>query len=102
MANDEQFAERIKHPERFLRLPEVKTRTGLARSTIYFFIAQGRFPKPVHISPQIAVWVESEVQDWIRKKIATSPSKMTRAQMWRSISPHLLTGSRPPTFVHPR
>jgi prophage regulatory protein len=74
MTNDERFAERIKHPERFLRLPELKTRTGLARSTIYAFVAQGRFPKPVHISPQIVVWVESEVQDWIREKIAARPA----------------------------
>jgi hypothetical protein len=43
MANDEQFAERIKHPERFLRLPEVKTRTGLARSTIYLLWRKAGF-----------------------------------------------------------
>lgn len=30
-----------------LRLPEVKNRTGLSRSTIYLRIAQGNFPKPV-------------------------------------------------------
>jgi prophage regulatory protein len=70
MTNDERFAERIKHPERFLRLPEVKARTGLARSTIYLFAAQGQFPKPVRISPHIVAWVESEVQEWIRAKIA--------------------------------
>jgi prophage regulatory protein len=32
-----------------LRLPDIKTRTGLSRSTIYLRIAQGVFTKPVNL-----------------------------------------------------
>jgi predicted DNA-binding transcriptional regulator AlpA len=34
-------------PFRFLRLPEVVARTGLARSSIYRRIGEGTFPAPV-------------------------------------------------------
>jgi len=34
---------------RIMRLPEVKTITGLSRSTIYFRIAAGTFPKQVSL-----------------------------------------------------
>ena len=32
---------------RLIRLPEVQHRVGLGRSTIYRWMAEGRFPKPV-------------------------------------------------------
>lgn len=41
-----------------LRLPQVKARTGLSRSTIYLRIAQGSFPRPVRLGGARAVgWV---------------------------------------------
>lgn len=54
----------------FLRLPAVKDRTGLSRSTIYLRIADGTFPKPVNLGGRAVGWVESEVDDWARKRIA--------------------------------
>jgi len=54
----------------FLRLPAVKNRTGLSRSTIYLRIADGTFPKPVNLGGRAVGWVESEVDDWVRKRIA--------------------------------
>lgn len=32
-----------------LRLPTVKARTGLSRSTIYLHVADGSFPRPVSL-----------------------------------------------------
>ena len=55
---------------KLLRLPEVKNRTGLGRSTIYGEIAAGRFPEPVKISPRCVAWIDSEVADWVEAKIA--------------------------------
>jgi prophage regulatory protein len=55
---------------RLLRLPEVKNRTGLGRSTIYGEIAAARFPEPVKISSRCVAWIEFEVADWIARKIA--------------------------------
>jgi prophage regulatory protein len=55
-----------------LRMPEVKARTGLSRSTIYLFIAEGRFPKPIHLSERAVGWIESEIDDWISQRIEES------------------------------
>ena len=55
----------------FLRLDQVKQRTGLSRSTVYAYIRDGRFPAPVSISARCVAWVESEIDDWISQKIAS-------------------------------
>jgi len=55
-----------------LRLPAVKTRTGLSRSTIYLRISEGRFPKPVSLGSRAVGWIESEVNSWLEKQIESS------------------------------
>ena len=59
---------------RFLRLPEVLARTGLSRSTIYVRLDQGRFPRPVSLGARAVGWIEAEVDEWIRERIAASRS----------------------------
>ena len=44
-----------------LRLPSVKTSTGLSRSTLYLRIAEGVFPKPVNLGGRAVGWPASEV-----------------------------------------
>lgn len=54
---------------RIIRLKEVTNSTGLARSTVYKYIAEGTFPKPVPLGDRCVGWVEEEVHDWIMAKI---------------------------------
>jgi prophage regulatory protein len=54
---------------RIIRLKDVIDSTGLARSTIYKYIAEGTFPKPVSLGDRCVGWVESEVHDWILARI---------------------------------
>jgi prophage regulatory protein len=58
-----------------LRLPAVKSRTGLARSTIYLRIAQGTFPKQISLGGRVIGWVESEIEAWLSNQIEQSRSK---------------------------
>ena len=53
-------------PARLLRLPEVIARVGLKRSAIYQRMSEGRFPRSRSLGPKCAVWVEAEIDDWIR------------------------------------
>ncbi|MGB8032061.1 MAG: AlpA family transcriptional regulator [Terracidiphilus sp.] len=53
-----------------LRLPAVRLRTGLSRSSSYLQIAHGTFPPPISLGARAVGWVESEVDDWIARKIA--------------------------------
>ena len=55
---------------RIMRLREVISATGLARSTIYKLIGAAEFPRPVPLVGRSVGWVESEVNDWIRARIA--------------------------------
>lgn len=55
-----------------LRLPTVKARTGLSRSTIYLRIAGGTFPKSVSLGGRAVGWVESEIQQWLEQRIEQS------------------------------
>jgi prophage regulatory protein len=56
-------------------------RTGLARSTIYLRMTQGRFPKAVQIgSPNIVAWLESEIETWVAAQIrAARPEQQPAA-----------------------
>ena len=51
--------------DRLLRLPEVKARTGLGRSSIYRKVGNGSFPSPRTLGERAVAWRESEVDQWI-------------------------------------
>lgn len=57
-----------------LRLPMVKARTGLSRSTIYFRVAEGTFPAPVKLGAgaRAVGWVEAEIEQWLLQQISQS------------------------------
>jgi prophage regulatory protein len=55
-----------------LRLPSVKTRIGLSRSSIYLRIAEGTFPKPVSLGLRAVGWLESDIEEWLRQRIELS------------------------------
>jgi prophage regulatory protein len=48
-----------------LRIQEVSRLTSLAKSTINLWVAQGKFPKPVLLSPTIKVWQKEQLSEWI-------------------------------------
>ena len=54
---------------RLIRLPEVQHRVGLGRSTIYRWMSEGKFPKPVQLGGYAVAWAEDEVEEWIRKRL---------------------------------
>ena len=66
----------------FLRLPELKSVTGLSKSSLYALIRAKSFPSPVQLGPRTVAWVRSEVRQWAAERISKS----------RSASPH--TGER--------
>lgn len=57
---------------KILRLPAVKSMTGLSRSSIYQKIIDGDFPRSILLGPRTVGWLESEVAAWIQAKVAES------------------------------
>ena len=63
-----------------LRRPQVEQRTGLSRSTLYQYIQDGLFPRPVSLGARAVGWLESDVNAWItaRTRVArpgTAPGR---------------------------
>ena len=76
---DQMRNERTNPPSRILRLSEVQARTGLSRTTIYEWRVEGRFPQPVGLGARSMGWIESEVEEWVRERIAKSRGESARA-----------------------
>ncbi|WP_420447580.1 helix-turn-helix transcriptional regulator [Candidatus Palauibacter sp.] len=57
-------------PIRLLRMSQVRDRTGLSRSTIRRWVAQGFFPQPIKLGENVVGWIEAEIDAWIRERIA--------------------------------
>lgn len=57
---------------RILRLPQVKERTNLSRSTIYALIKAGQFRAPISLGARAVGWLESDVSDFIEARIKAS------------------------------
>ena len=54
---------------RLIRLKEVQHRVGLGRSTIYRWMAEGKFPKPVQLGGYAVAWPEDQIEEWIMNKL---------------------------------
>ncbi|WP_408606013.1 helix-turn-helix transcriptional regulator [Imhoffiella purpurea] len=55
-------------PTRIVRMPEVVTRTGLSRASVYALMSKGRFPKSIKLSERAVGWRESDVAAWIESR----------------------------------
>ena len=65
--------------KRLIRLPEVLSRTGYGRASIYRKMEEGTFPRSVKlggppIDPNVfdsraIAWIEDEVEQWIESRI---------------------------------
>lgn len=71
------YAKRMEQGQRFLRIKEVRQRTGLGTTTIYKRVNEGTFPPNVSLGPRMAAWVESEVDAWISSQATTDREPWT-------------------------
>jgi len=69
---------------RIMRLPEVKTMTGLSRSTIYSHIGAGIFPRPVNLGVRSVGWLESDIESWLEDRIQKSRQPSKSVHMYTS------------------
>ena len=57
---------------RLIRANEVLSQTGVTRTHLYRLMAAGKFPRSIRVTEGTSAWIESEVQQWIADRIATS------------------------------
>ncbi|HHB7052087.1 TPA: helix-turn-helix transcriptional regulator [Klebsiella pneumoniae] len=58
--------------KRLIRVPEVLSRVGFSRTTLYERIKEGSFPDRVKIGLRSVAFVESEIDAWIENVITES------------------------------
>lgn len=71
------YAQRMEQGRRFIRIKEVRQRTGLGNTTIYKRMNEGTFPPNVSLGPRMSAWVESEVDAWISSQATTDRDPWT-------------------------
>jgi prophage regulatory protein len=57
-------------PLRLIRLVAVCDRIGVSKSTVWRLERKGAFPRHHRISPNTVGWLEHEVEEWIRRRLA--------------------------------
>jgi prophage regulatory protein len=72
----------IAAPGRILRLPEVMSRVGLRRASIYQHIALGSFPKQVALGVRAVGWLERQIDEWLSARIGSRGNPRTLAHLF--------------------
>ena len=54
--------------KRFLRRPEVLTKIGISKTSLYNLEKAGRFPQHILLGPRTAVWDEAAVEAWMNSR----------------------------------
>ena len=62
----------------FLRLPDVMSMTGLAKSSVYALMRTNSFPEPVQLGPRTVAWVRSEVRQWAAERVRSRDAGVKR------------------------
>lgn len=78
------MADRNPTPEALIRRPDVRARTGLSDTRIDELEKLGDFPRRVLISARAVGWVRSEIDSFIRNRIAERDKQTGFANTVRS------------------
>jgi prophage regulatory protein len=68
---------------RFVRLAEVKDRTGLSKTEIYRRMEEGSFPKVIRLGKRSVAWRSDQLDAWFAERIAATPGAPVRRKRGR-------------------
>ena len=57
-----------RHSMQVLRFPVVSRVTGLPRSTLYLYMKNNQFPKPMKLGVRSVGWIKEEVDEWLQQR----------------------------------
>lgn len=59
----------------FIRLQELLKRIPVGRSTIWFWVQEGKFPAPVKLSDRVTAWPVAAIEQWEAEKLTAANDK---------------------------
>jgi len=54
--------------EKYLRINEVVEMLSDGKSTVWAWVKESKFPKPIKLSEYVTVWKLSDIEEWVQKK----------------------------------
>jgi len=57
---------------KFIKLAEVIEKTSLKKSSIYAFMAEGKFPKNIKLGERAVAWDADLIDSWMLAKVESS------------------------------
>lgn len=72
--NGKEYQMQLISPDQLLSTTEGSRLNSNAKSIINLWLAKGKFPKPITLSPTIKVWRNQNLKDWIEFQMGASES----------------------------
>jgi prophage regulatory protein len=90
-------------PDRIVREPECKKRSGLSRTTRWRLEREGKFPKRVKITEFSHGWLDSKLNKWIVERASLSDASATAGHEATAQAQEAeLTAQAPPQVAAPQ
>lgn len=67
-------------------VPDVEAATSLKKSTLYRLVRQGKFPRPIQLTPRRVGWDMEAVEAWIQQRFDESQGSADMASAGTSAS----------------
>jgi len=67
--------------EKVLKLPELKSATGLGKTAIYDLMQEGGFPRPIRLSQRAVGWISSEIEQWLAARPRSTGGRAGTAKL---------------------
>ena len=58
--------------QQFIRLRDLTKRIGVSGSSVWAWVKNGTFPKPIKLSANTTAWNAADVEAWAQTRIAAS------------------------------
>ena len=71
--------------QKFLREPAVLDRIPISRATLWAWIQQGQFPKPVRLGPNTVAWQLDDIDTWSASRVPDKAPKQGAKDRGRSL-----------------
>ena len=53
--------------EKYLRINEVVEMLSVSKSTVWAWVKESKFPKPIKLSEFVTVWKLSDIEEWVQQ-----------------------------------